>query len=631
MVVEQELLPYWTWLLGDWWQGGSQMGAALEFLITAAALTVVALLVGFLLALVRNGPLKAGDLTYRVVTNGIGELARTSPRRVWALARQAFKESIRRRVWVAYVVFVVVLLFAGWFLQAGYREPGKLFFSFALTMTTYIVLLIGLLISAFSLPQEFKSKTIFSLVTKPVRAGDIVLGRILGFCMVGTLLLAGMTVANAVFVWGMLNHTHDVDTSTFEDIVDVDNNVVGHKGLTTARQSHRHEVELDLNGNGRALYANGHEHTVTAKRDGDKIIYHVSGPEGVLRARIPEYGTLQFLDRNGVPVAHGVNVGNEWAYRSFVEGGTTSAAVWTFHSVDASKLQPTADGSHVLPLELSVRVFRTYKGTIGKGIQGSIQLRNPDTGKQSSLWTFTARDAGGGTASEDSAKSNGELPSINYFTWPRNLVDKDRNEIDLLDDLVAKDGRLEVVVQCLDPEQYFGFAQPDCYIRLPDGSPLWNFVKTQFSIWLQMMLVIAIAVAVSTLVNGPVAMLFTVSFIVLGFFREFFVSVANGSQSGGGPVESLVRLITQQNMVTPFKDSFGVDLMKGVDAVLQQIMLSVAYLLPDFGKYGTVDYVAYGFDIPMNKIFQDLTVGLAYLAGVFVFGYFFLRTREVAK
>ena len=129
--------------------------------------------------------------------------------------------------------------------------------------------------------------------------------------------------------------------------------------------------------------------------------------------------------------------------------------------------------------------------------------------------------------------------------------------IDLLNDLVTKDGRLEVVVQCLDRAQYYGFAQPDCYIRLPDGSPLWNFIKAQVSIWVQMVLVIAIGVTCSTLVNGPVAMMFTLSFITLGFFRQFFVDVATGKQVGGGPLESLYRIVTQMNQMSPLPENFG--------------------------------------------------------------------------
>ena len=61
----------------------------------------------------------------------------------------------------------------------------------------------------------------------------------------------------------------------------------------------------------------------------------------------------------------------------------------------------------MLPLELIVRVFRTYKGDIETGIQGSMQLRNPDNeGITSDPWTFTAKDN-----------------SINTFDWPRKLDD----------------------------------------------------------------------------------------------------------------------------------------------------------------------------------------------------------------
>jgi ABC-type transport system involved in multi-copper enzyme maturation permease subunit len=615
MVLEQELLPYLTWLLGyPWSDFRSFLASALVvFLTTAAALAVLSLVVGFLIALVRHGPMKAGDITYRVVVNGVAELFRTSPRRVWAIARLAVKESIRRRVIVALAVYVVLLLFAGWFLQTGYREPGKLFFSFVLVATTYLILLISLLISAFSLPQDFKSKTIYTVVTKPVRAGDIVLGRILGFTIVGTVLLAFMGLFSAAFVYRMLDHTHGVDIGNLENRYDSDGNPVGKTGRTTSSQGHRHEVEIYADGSGRALSTNEHEHAITSRQVGGQTVYELTSPQGMFRARVPQYGKLRFLDRQGVEVARGISVGNEWTYRSFIEGGSRAAAIWTFNGINDSVLRSDAEGQ-VLPLEIIIRVFRTYKGDIETGIQGSLQLRNPDTKLTSDLWTFTAKDA-----------------SINNFDLPRKLDDVDQNPIDLINDLVTKDGRLEVIVQCLDSAQYYGFAQPDAYVRLPDGSPLWNFVKALLSIWVQMVLVIAIGVTCSTLVNGPVAMMFTVAFITLGFFQQFFVNVATGKQVGGGPIESLYRIITQMNQMSPLPENIGTDLMFTVDTVLKAGMQSLAFVLPDFRSFSTVDYVAYGFNIPMDKLLQDLTTCLAFVAGLFVMGYFFLRTREVAK
>ena len=618
MVLEQAPLPYLTWLI---YGTGVQSGAVVRFLATAGALAVVALVVGFLIAMVRHGPLKAGDLTYHVVVTGFSELLKVSPRRVYALARLAVKESFRRRVVVALVIYALILLFAAWFLKTGYREPGRLFFSFVLTATTYLVLFIALLLSAFSLPQDFKSKTIYTVVTKPVRAGEIVLGRILGFAFVGTILLAFMAVGSYGFVVRSLYHTHEVELGSLVNVVDAEGQEVGKKGQTTLDEYHRHDVTLDTDGLGVAETSHGHRHNIEAVATPGGTKYVVSGPVDMFRARVPQYvqnnpdnRNFWFLDRQGTPVAKGINVGSEWTYRSFIEGGSQGAAIWRFDGIDESKLRTAEDGSQYLPLDLIVRVFRTYQGDIDRGIQGSIQLRNPETNLKSDLTLFTAKDA-----------------SANDFEFPRKLYDSNQNSIDLLNDLVSSDGQVEVWVRCLEPAQYFGFAQPDCYIPLADASPLLNFCKAQVSIWVQMLLVIAIGVTCSTVVNGPVAMMFTVSFITLGLFREFFVNVATGKQVGGGPVESLVRLVTQENMITELQDNFGTRLMQAVDGVLRHGMLSLAYVLPDFRSFDTAQYVADGFNIPANKVCQDLTVGLAYVAGLFVCGYFLLRTREVAK
>jgi hypothetical protein len=611
MVLEKQPLDFLVWLLG----GSGEIGALPRFLITALVLAVIALAVGYIVALVRYGPMKAGDLTYRVVTNGFSELALTSPRRVWAIARLAIKESFRRRVIVALVVFFLILLFAGWFLKTDYPQPAKLLFSFVLTATTYLILLIALLLSTFSLPNDFKSKTIYTVVTKPVRAGDIVLGRIVGFTIVGTVLLAIMSFFGYVFVVRTLYHTHEVDVTRLEDVVDSDGNVVGKVGRTTLDDYHRHEVDLDAEGNGKALSTNEHEHTITNVGTPEEPKYVVSGPEGYLRARVPQYGRLRFLDRRGAPAPRGISVGNEWTYRSFIEGGSAAAAVWTLDGINDSVLRTDDEGKKYLPLELIVRVFRTYKGEIEQGIQGSIRLRNPDNPDiKSNEDIFTAKDA-----------------SINTFDIPVKLYNGQK-AIDLLKDLVTKDGRVEVVVQCLDGAQYYGFAQPDLYLRLPDASPLLNYIKAQLGIWVQMVLVISIGVTASTLLNGPVSVLFTVSFILLGFFKTFFVNVATGKQVGGGPIESLVRLVTQKNMLTGLENGgFPVELMKWTDWGLKQAMLSLAQVLPDFRSFSTVDYVAYGFNIPANQISQDLAVTAAFVLGLCVIGYFCLRTREVAK
>lgn len=611
MVLEQEILSYFDWLFVH----DGVLGALPRFFIIAAVLGLLALVVGYVVSAARYGLLRGGDVVYRTVSNGFRELTETSPRRVWALSWLAIKEARRRRVEVALIVFVIILAFANWFLSADNQDPAKLYVSFVLTATTYLVLGIALVLSTFSLPADFKSKTIYTVVTKPVRAAEIILGRIIGFSIVGTVLLVIMAFCSYVFVTRSLNHTHEVEAESLKHVTDSSGEIVGYTGRTSLNSFHRHDVELNTDNDGIAVSNYGHSHKIVSQGT-DRIVL---GAEGFMRARRPRWGKLTFLDRQGLDKERGISVGSEWTYRSFIEGNTQAAAIWTFDDI-SPELDPNGEG---LPVGLIVRVFRTHKGVIGQPISGAIQLRNPETNLRSDLIPFAALD-----------------DKIEELTIKPKQTDTEGNERDLYEDFVSSDGKLEIRIQCLERGQYFGFAQPDCYLRLPDASPLLNIVKVYSSIWVQMVIVISIGVAASALLSGPVAMLLTVSFVLLGFFREFFVGIAAGSDYaaygvpkvyGGGPVESLVRIVTQKNVISPLDPSFGTSLVQGIDSVLQSLMLSVAQLLPDFSSLSTVDFAAYGFAVPPDRVLQDVTVCLGYVVGMTVIGYFLLRTREVAK
>ena len=167
-----------------------------------------------------------------------------SPRRIFAIARLAFQESIRRRVLVVFVVFVIALGFAGWFLDRNSEHPARLYLSFVLTTTNYLVLLLAIFLSAFSLPNDIKNRTIYTVVTKPVRAWEIVFGRILGFCAIGTVLLALMGLSSYLFVHRGLRHTHDVDPAQLTtETTQVDGEARSWKqGFSSRNSNHRHEV-----------------------------------------------------------------------------------------------------------------------------------------------------------------------------------------------------------------------------------------------------------------------------------------------------------------------------------------------------------------------------------------------------
>jgi hypothetical protein len=610
MVLEQEVLPYLQWLLygGE----GQFFGALPRFGLVFFAVLLFSLLVGYAIAASRRGLLRGGDYTYRTVASGLGELFQTSPRRVWALARLAIKEARRRRVIVALVVFVIVLMFASWFLDVATQKPARLYMSFVLTATTYLVLGVALVLSAFSLPGDFKSKTIYTVVTKPVHASEIILGRILGFTLVATALLIIMAASSYVFVMRSLDHTHTLDAAALENVLE-NGEVVGQEGATSIDSHHSHVATIDQDGRGVAQMRNGHTHSI--ERVGSE--YRVSGPEGYIRARVPQYGKLRFVDRSGQAKDRGISVGNEWTYRSYIDGNTPATAVWVFDNIDESMaVKPDDEGPAGFPLALTVEVFRTHKGIIDRPIGGQIQFRNPKSGLTSEGFPFAALD--------------GQVDDITLSR--EQYTDKTKQPLDLFDDLVSDDGQIEVLVKCLEQGQYYGFAQADCYLRRPDGSPLANYIKVFTSIWVQAVIVIAVGVTISTLVSGPVAMLFTSGFILLGFYRDKFLEIAEGRAYGGGPAESIVRIANQANVMTPLDESVLATIVTGFDRfVSRPIMWAVGQCLPDFSAFSTVVYAADGYNVPWDRVAQDVTTCLGFVAALSVVGFFLLRTREVAK
>ncbi len=574
MVLEEAPPPFDAWF----------SSALLFFLQSGALLVVLALVVGYLVAAFRYGPLGGGDIIYRRLKTAVFDLFSMSPRRIGALAWLAVQESLRRRVLVGFGVFLLILLFAGWFLDTQSTDPATLYLSFVLTSTTYLVLLMALFLSAFSLPTDIKNHTIYTIVTKPVRPGEIVLGRILGFAAIGTVLLALMGVVSYVFVVRVLNHTHDVEVASLKT---VPNDSSGERvGRTGSTQNHRHNVTLQPDGTGSTDVVQGHWHEVDEVVDGDETTYTMGPPRDLFHARVPAYATnLRFKDRTGKGSDKGINVGNEWTYRSFIEGATLAAATWTFEDVTPERFP---DG---LPIEMTVRVFRSYKGDIEKGILGSLVLRNPRTGRASAGINFEAKDG-----------------TIDSRLIPRKLTDPAGNSIDLFDDLVA-DGELEMQLQCLDIEQYFGVAKPDLYLRARDASFALNFAKSYVGIWVQMLLVTSFGVMFSTFLSGAVAMLATLAALVLGFFAKFIYGVAVGTVEGGGPVEALVRLISQRNVTSEMEPGLTRNVVQAMDNVFMFFMQSVTSLLPDFRRFSDVDYVAYGFDIPMDLLGMQVVSG----------------------
>jgi hypothetical protein len=518
----------------------------------------------------------------------------------------------------------------------------KVYVTFVLTALAWLVLPVVLLLSCWGLPEDIKARSLHTVVTKPVRPLEIVLGRIFGFGFVGSVILALMALVSYGFVVRNLSHRHELDETSTKELNAAIASGESWTGVTTMNRYHRHTLQVDPKemkeqGNDFRVATDmvqEHWHVVERKGEGANAKYVVGPPQGQLLARVPVYGRLDFLTRSGGQAVKGINVGDEWAYRSYVEGGTLAAAIWKFEDITPEHFP------NGLPIELNIGIFRTHKGNIEKGVMGTLYVKSPDK----------------------NARVNSSTP-LNFYAKefvidrqfiPRQLqaIDSETNQIKDIDlfDLV-QDGKLELWLQCADRGQYFGMAQADVYLRAADRSFFVNFFKGYVSIWLQMILIISLGVLFSTFLSGPIAMLTTVGAIVLGLFTQFiqetFFGVIkfsnilnelfgvgineNDVNPGGGPIESMIRILTQKNLQQDLDMQWIAEaIIKWTDFALMTMMWAVSKALPDFSYFDVGRYVAEGFNIESNLIAQQCAVTMGYVLVLSLIGYFFLKTREIA-
>ncbi len=458
-------------------------------------------------------------------------------RRVWAIARLAIQESIRRRVLYVLLLFLLPFLFAGWYLPKA--EEGQLLYLVGFTTTTigWLLLPMVLFVVAMSIPNDLKTRTIQTVVTKPIRRIELIVGRVLGFMIVFT---------GVIMVMG---------------------------GVSLAY-----------------------------------IYYQVS--DEVLRdqwtARVPVYAKIESPDaspfyfvKQGVAGLTGTNVGREWNYRSHIEGDTSDEARWfftfdpkIFEGVERTKVGMTFD------------IFKTTKG-------------NP-------------------TREED--ESSGVWASLDFIdlTKPENKYDDafriNNNRLTEIDipTSVLSSGQLVVRAQCLTRNQFLGMAKYDLYLQAKEQSFEWNFTKGLITLWLKMLFLTTVAVAASTVLNGFVTVIFTVGAYIVGLVHNFLMEVASGQVQGGGPIESLVRLVTQMNQTADLEQGFVRWAVTVVDPILARLLGAVGAVVPNLSTIETAEYVASGFDIPAWLMTRNALLVIGYVIPVVIVGYFLFRGRETA-
>ena len=535
--------------------------ALLTWLLAVGVSAAVGMLVAFVLSFAISGI--AGPAKFaRILPKAFSDLFGMSARRVGAIASLTAKESFRRQDILVGVVFVLLFMFAGWFLSStDIDTPAKPYISFVLTAIRWLILPVALLLSCWGLPADIKVRSLHTVVTKPCRRSEVVLGRMLGY--------------GAVMTLGVL--------------------IMGFVGYIWVLRSVPESAERQL------------------------------------VSRVPVYGELSFLTRTGEKSPFGINVGDIWTYRSFVEGNTNARAIYKF--ADADSLA----GEDEIALEYRFEVFRSHKGDIDRTVLGQFELVNEDKDIRVPYppVPFEIREF-----ADLQTRSSEEGARDPIIRVPRQLEftpeGSDQSEsVDLFQDIVQEDGTLTVEMRCVDGGQYLGAARTDLFIRTPDRSFATGYFKAILGTWLMAMLVIILGTTASTFVKGPVATLLTFTLILTGltmrpFMDELVEQHMTGQVLGGGMLESAYRLVTQMNVQSPLPENTATTVIKFIDTRVFDALLVLRNLIPNFTYFDMTPFVANGFDVPWNaSLLPSILLTLGFLIPCVVLGYFSLQLREL--
>lgn len=532
--------------------------AILNWILALLACTLVAGLVGFVGSLSTNG--KNGPRVFwRTLKQGLRDLTNVSPQRIGSLTSLTIKEAISRKAFVIGFLFLILFMFAGWFLSDSDAEkPALPYITFVMSAMYFLLSLMAILISCWGLPADIKAKSLHTVVTKPVRRSEIVIGRILGYSSVVLLVLAVTSVFGYVWIQRQVPDT----------------------------------------------------------------------AKSQLVARVPIYGELSFLDQTGEPADAGVNVGDVWGYRSYIQGLSKARAIWKFENLDVNQLRDSGE----LRLEQTFEAFRTYKGEIEEETRFSMTLVNPETNLRVPLPdTFPVKEF-----KDDPELSLIVIPaSIEYIA----SYDADAKEstANLFDDIFNGDS-ITIEVACVDDQQYIGCAEGDLFIRMKDKSFLTSYAKANVGLGLMLILIVSIGTTSSCFLKGPVSTLLTGSMIILGNVVYEFISESiqqlqtSGRVLGGGVLESVYRIVTGMNQTTPLPDNLGVgkNIIQTLDATVFNVIFIVKSVIPDLTYFNMNKYTANGFDVPWTgALLPSILITIGFIIPLIILGYFSLQLREL--
>lgn len=159
--------------------------------------------------------------------------------RIVTIAANTFIESLRQKVYNILLVFaLVVIASASFFSQFTFSEQLKFVKDFCLGAISVFGTLIAIVGTAQLLPAELENRTIYTILAKPVRRGEFLLGKYLGSLW---LVFLSVVVMSVMFGAALYFKENRLVAETR-----LDRNLSAEEAATTVTRIHREARDGDL-------------------------------------------------------------------------------------------------------------------------------------------------------------------------------------------------------------------------------------------------------------------------------------------------------------------------------------------------------------------------------------------------
>lgn len=138
-------------------------------------------------------------------------------RRVFFIAKNTAVEAIRNKALAVLLIFgLLVIASANFFTHLAPGEEGKIIKDVGLSAIFFFGMMLAIFAGAHMIPRELETKTLMTLLAKPVRRIEILLGRYAGLLFV---IFVNMAIMSGIFAGLLILKTHSLNSEMFKALL----------------------------------------------------------------------------------------------------------------------------------------------------------------------------------------------------------------------------------------------------------------------------------------------------------------------------------------------------------------------------------------------------------------------------